>query len=151
VRARHLKEIEAARNTRPTPGGHVPLTQPEPHHPVFTIWKDLDGARRQAILGVYASTAKLRDDADAMHVDVSQSRASSRYVKPDNSLGKKAGEDLEDRHAEISRSEFAQLSALATKFEAELAADRRRFEEQGRERAALAARHAAENGRTAAR
>jgi hypothetical protein len=45
----------------------------------YIIWKDLNAAHAEAMRGVFRNTAKLLDDADSEHLDVSRSQAGNRY------------------------------------------------------------------------
>jgi hypothetical protein len=62
-------------------GNHVPQREPEERQGhAFTIWKDLNAARASAMQSVFASTAMLRNKADADVLDLTKSTAGYRYM-----------------------------------------------------------------------
>jgi hypothetical protein len=142
-------ELEKARATAPATAKHEPQTQPLPHQPTFEVWRDLNDARKQAVRGVFASTALLRDKADAEVLDLSKTKGASRYMSAGTAVAADAKGKHEQRHLDISRSEHQELAGLDGTFRSEMAAERRKYEDQARERHEMASRHAAENRRTA--
>jgi hypothetical protein len=144
---RQTKEIAAARKKPPTPGTHQVPREPEPHHGVSVIWKDLDSARWEAVQEVRRQYATLHDKADAEHLDVPKSQAAGRYAK----AGSRTADDLERQHEEahrkIAADEYQKLRTLLAQLEAELEMDRRRIHQQATERGMLAKKQFEENER----
>jgi hypothetical protein len=143
MRDRQNREIEAARKIAPTAAKHKPPDLPEKHHPTAVIWPDLDGARRQAVHGVYQRYAMLHDNADADQI--AQVKKAGRYMQPGSRMTNDAHDRLEGSHLELCRKEFRELEGLAAKFRGDIEAERRRLAEQARERSDLQARHAAQS------
>jgi hypothetical protein len=104
--------------------------------------KNLDAARRDAVAGVYRRYAMLHDKADADNV--AEVKSAGRYMG-DKGTADKASTKLVDSHLRIERSQHGELDGLAHKFRREMADERRRYEQQNRELADLADRHARES------
>jgi hypothetical protein len=82
LRDKQMKEKTAALNAAPTSEKHKPQREPLPHQPTFTIWHDVDDARRREIEGIFESTARLKDDADADILNLAKTKSADRYMKP---------------------------------------------------------------------
>jgi hypothetical protein len=147
LRDKQAKEIEAVRKKGPTPGKHVAPREPESHHGISTIWRNLDSARQQAGRAVMEKYARLHDDADSDVLDKNKSQAAGRYAK----AGTRTADDMERQHEEthrkIAKSEHDELRVLWAQYEAELESDRRRIHAQVTERGMLAKKHFEDNER----
>jgi hypothetical protein len=144
---RQHREIEAARRKPATPGATPVPAEPEKHHYVSVIWRDLDSARRSAVREVQRQYALLHDNQDAEHLNVLKSQAVGRYAKG----GTRTADDVTRRHEEahyaIAKREYEALSRLADRLESEIEGERRRNRDQARERAEMDQRHWRENHR----
>jgi hypothetical protein len=145
LRHKQMMEKTAALNAAQTSEKHKPQTEPLPHQPTFEIWKDLDDARRRAILGVFENTAKLRDDADADILNLAKTKSADRYMKP----GTRMADDAFDRgvraHYDISKKEDRELAMQHAAAEGEIESKRRRIHQHAVERGQLAKRQYEEN------
>jgi hypothetical protein len=142
LRDRHVRELATARATSSTGVKHEPQKEPLPHQPTFEIWRDLDAARQEAVRGVFRSTALLRDDADAEHLDVS--KTAGRYMG--QVATQNAAQSRHERsHYDLSKKEHRDLEGLEIRFKGEIESERRRIHQQAVERGELAKRQYAEN------
>jgi hypothetical protein len=133
-RERHSRELAPARSKPATPENHVPQREPEPWQPTYSIWKDLDSAQQTAVRGIWESTARLRDKADADVLDMN--KTAGRY------MGQKATQDdaqsrHERAHLDINKKEHQQLAMMHSKLSGDLESKRRRIHQDAVERAAL--------------
>jgi hypothetical protein len=133
-RDRHARELAAVRAKPATPGKHVPQREPETWQPTYTIWKDLNDAQRSALRGIFESTAKLRDnaDADVLNINTKAGRYMSQKVTQDDAQSR-----AERVHLDINKKEDGHLAMQHSKLEAELQRDKRLIHEDAVERAAL--------------
>jgi hypothetical protein len=116
----------------------VPQTAPEPHQGLtFTVWKDLDSARQEAMRGVWRSTAMLRDKADSDVLDLTKSTAGNRYMQAGARMAGDANDRHEKAHLDINKREHQHIDAMASRFQDEIAADRRRIHQHAVDRASL--------------
>jgi hypothetical protein len=147
-RHRQRAELEKARKIAPTAEKHVPQREPMEHQgAAFTVWLNLNAARREAMLGVFRSTAKLRDDADSEHLNLSKSSAGTRYMGVGQKMADDASDRLVHKHLDIRKREQHDLDLMAGRFEREIEDDKRTIHRQAAERGDMEKRHYAERNK----
>jgi hypothetical protein len=148
LRDKHRAELDKARKVAPTSAAHEPQRVPMEHQGrAFVIWKDLNAARASAMQSVFASTAALRDRADADVLDLTKSTSGNRYMQAGARMAGEAQSRAERAHLDISRKEQQQLDELASRFEREIDGERRRIHQHAVERASLEQRQMEESRR----
>lgn len=153
----HLKAVEKARAQGGDDRLHPVKTQPAPTDPAFTVWKDLDTARRQALIGVAEKYARLHDAADTEILDLNKTRgkvqedirdlktAKRRYGKPGTRYADVMDDKDVEKHFVLYRQEHGTAADMVNRFHKELNDAHDRYLRQNEERAAMAARHATES------
>jgi hypothetical protein len=134
-RDKQAKELTAAR-AKPTPGKYEAPSAPESHHPLATIWHNLNSARQNAVRGVMRQFAELHNDKDAQHLDVT--KQAGRY------MGSQATQDdaqsrAERDHFDIAKREFDEMHRLFVRFTSEIESEKRQIADHAAQRGRLAA------------
>jgi hypothetical protein len=151
----YAADIERIRRSGPTAGQHPVKRTPERGDAHFEVWRSLDGARQQAMVGVIEKFARLHDDADAEVLDLNRSgmqredirnarTIKSRYGAAGTKIGADLSKQLEDKHFRLFEAEHAELGSMARRYGREIEAERDRFARQNQERREMVDRHSRE-------
>jgi hypothetical protein len=114
---KHREALEKSRKADPTPGRHIPQTEPKEHEgEIFNLWDNLSAAERGAVRSVYQDAALKHDAADEHVNELSRSQSGARYLQKGQRMADDAIHRSELEHRDIARATQRRIDDLVAGF-----------------------------------